>query len=247
MTINYENRLTAYLDIIGWSDAIHTQTATTLYEVLRPIIERGDFNSQQNRDALISKYGEKINPLILEVQFGFFSDCFVLSMPLSMGGRIYDVISEISIKLLHQGFSVRGGITIGDLYHLDQVIFGPALIEAHKIESEQAIVPRVIVDSKAISATGIDKQHALIKDSSDTWVIDIFPIKAVWNDMKDIVKQFYDPDLIINIISIQLSATAKNPKDNHKWKYLASLSAKCLEKYGSDTADWLKSFEILSK
>ncbi|MDZ4752842.1 MAG: hypothetical protein SGI87_14595 [Flavobacteriales bacterium] len=44
-----------------------------------------------------------------------------------------------------RGILVRGSITIGQLYHENNEIFGPALIRAHKIE-QTACYPRIVID-----------------------------------------------------------------------------------------------------
>ena len=75
-----------------------------------------------------------VNPLWLKVEFGAFSDNFVYSIPADFGGRILNFIPKMVRTLLQKGFLIRGGITVGKLYHKENVVFGPALIEAVKIE-----------------------------------------------------------------------------------------------------------------
>ena len=45
MTIqrSYDNRLVAYIDILGWTSAINELPASRLFELLEPIRELGDF------------------------------------------------------------------------------------------------------------------------------------------------------------------------------------------------------------
>lgn len=245
MTITYENRLTAYVDILGWSDAIKTESASSLYAALEPIIQRAAFNSQHHRNALIEEFGNQVNPLMLEVQFGFFSDCLVLSIPVSMEGRIFDVISHLSMKLLQRGFAVRGGVSVGNLFHNDQIIFGPALIEAHRIETEQAKFPRVMIDPKVITVTGTHPHYALMRDSNNDWVIDIFPYQATSSNMRNLLEEFYDPDLIIEVIKTKLISTREIQSSNEKWRYQAELCANSLKKYGAVAQDWVDELNLL--
>ncbi len=51
---------------------------------------------------------------------------------------------------------IRGGITIGPLYHSEGVVFGRGLVDAHQIESKLALYPRVVVAQKVISWLGGD-------------------------------------------------------------------------------------------
>jgi len=53
-------------------------------------------------------------------------------------------------SLIDYGFIIRGAITIGDLYHDERIVFGPALNQAYEIESTIANYPRVIVDKRIV-------------------------------------------------------------------------------------------------
>lgn len=47
--------------------------------------------------------------------------------------------------MVNRGFFVRGGIAIGELYIDEDIVFGDALLEAHRIESEVARDPRIVL------------------------------------------------------------------------------------------------------
>lgn len=53
--------------------------------------------------------------------------------------------------LVDHGLASRGGIAIGDCFHDGTVFFGPALVDAYKTESRDAVVPRLLLHSSAIS------------------------------------------------------------------------------------------------
>ena len=57
---------------------------------------------------------------------------------------------HICNDLLGIGIPVRGGITVGKLIHDELKCFGPAMVEAYKIESEIAVFPRVIIKPKVM-------------------------------------------------------------------------------------------------
>lgn len=48
-----------------------------------------------------------------------------------------------------EGFFVRGGVSIGDYYTNEYLSFGPALLEAHNIESCSAKTPRIVLSKDA--------------------------------------------------------------------------------------------------
>jgi hypothetical protein len=49
-------------------------------------------------------------------------------------------------EMVQQGIFVRGGITIGDIYTDEGVIFGPALVRAYELESQLARWPILSID-----------------------------------------------------------------------------------------------------
>ncbi len=60
-----------------------------------------------------------------------FSDNIVISQPVSeMTRALVQQMAFVQIAALVNGFLVRGGITIGDIVHDDETVFGPALIRA---------------------------------------------------------------------------------------------------------------------
>jgi hypothetical protein len=58
-------------------------------------------------------------------------------------------IQELAVRLLPSGLLVRGGISKGSLYHENSILFGPAFLEAYRLESTVANVPRIILSREA--------------------------------------------------------------------------------------------------
>jgi hypothetical protein len=97
-----------------------------------------------------------------------FSDHIVISYPLrkmtqgmeareesTAASASYNNVSvllqRITFCALRLGLLIRGGATIGKLFHDKGVVFGDALIEAYDLESKAAIYPRVVLAPKVTS------------------------------------------------------------------------------------------------
>ena len=50
-------------------------------------------------------------------------------------------------SVIDHNWLLRGGITIGDLYIDDVMVWGTALLQSHDLESGAAFFPRVVIDS----------------------------------------------------------------------------------------------------
>jgi len=86
-----------------------------------------------------------------------FSDNVVVGLPTrEHDGLDVELISgrfgTFQLDLALEGFFVRGGIALGDLYLDEEIVFGPALIDAHNCESLQAVNPRVVLHGSAEKA-----------------------------------------------------------------------------------------------
>jgi class 3 adenylate cyclase len=100
-----------------------------------------------------------------------FTDNIVIGFPIPEGKTMSEVMKATVTKiaayqctLLEYGFFVRGGIAIGEHYMDRDIVFGPALIEAHDLESG-ATYPRIVFSAKA--AEFVDPEDPLIKFAAD--------------------------------------------------------------------------------
>lgn len=243
MNIEYEKRLVAYVDILGWSMATETKSASILFNTLEPVRERAEMYNDEFRQNLVGKFG--VNPLMLNVQFGFVSDCFTLSMPVNTGSRIYSSVSDIMRRFLNSGFLVRGGVTAGSLFHKDQVMFGPALVEACAIEKKGRFVG-VMIDTSAINETGNGQDDAVMKDHLGNYIVDPFPRIATSLDMKKRLDEFFRLDHLIEITGENIKKFGLQPHIRDTWRLHAKICALSLDKYGDVTNDWVEKFNALS-
>jgi hypothetical protein len=61
--------------------------------------------------------------------------------------------------LIENGVIIRAGVAVGDAYvgfNGEGPLFGPALVRAFEIESQEAIYPRIVIDDHAIAEHGRD-------------------------------------------------------------------------------------------
>jgi len=85
----------------------------------------------------------------------FFSDTLVVASPVvrddaepALAGLI-EQAAWLQLNLIAEGFFIRGALTLGKFHMRDGLIFGPALIEAHDLERDVAVHPRIILDANA--------------------------------------------------------------------------------------------------
>lgn len=189
--MNYENRVTAFIDILGFKDLLsgtvqkgedNPEKIQEIFDAYKSIREVWDLDkSETSFSKDIPKDSKRIST---------FSDCLVISFKADEKSEIFSTLIEIKwmiMRLIYRGILCRGAVTYGKLIHTDEVLFGPALAEAYILESKAALYPRVILDRDIIELAGKathsgntteeEKNYVeslLEKDSDGMYYIDYF-------------------------------------------------------------------------
>jgi hypothetical protein len=168
----YEDHFTAFVDFLGFrevSGSVDDGRRLKILELLRSLAAlRAEFDFQQ------SPQESGGTQLRITPSVSTFSDHIVVSWPLDALGKsdgkpdgldasavafflssnLARLLSSIAAAALRLGFLVRGGATIGKLYHSQGVVFGPALVEAFELESQTAIYPRIVLPHRILDRSG---------------------------------------------------------------------------------------------
>lgn len=139
----YERRIVAFYDVMGWQSKIERAgtddaSVTTLKNIARLFSStRGAYASGTEFDGRITTFSDNV---VVSAKPGPNSLLTVV-MRLAM----------VQLRAAQIGFLIRGGITIGDIFHDEYVVFGPALNRAHQLEKCIADRPRIVVDPNYMS------------------------------------------------------------------------------------------------
>ena len=152
-----ESYVVAYLDILGITERIkgsvetQTDTLNVLHNLYTFIYELSDSKTG------IKKYAD--------IKFKVFSDNIIIAKKLSEN-TVDDVLTLLSCVsnflcvAVGDGVNwlVRGGITLGDFFIDDTIVWGPALVRAYELEDKVANYPRVLLDAPIINLLQSKKQ-----------------------------------------------------------------------------------------
>ena len=151
------------------------------------------------------------------IEFSHFSDYFAISAPVDHGEAVFKILSWRISNLLQSGFIVRGGVTVGHLYHSPKIIFGPALVKAVDIEKDAGF-PRLLCSHGLIEhLDGTPyKNQAIFQDCYEDWVVNTWcGTLFLLGDLMKIIKE-------------QILHMTKD-KDIRKWQYMARMLPKMYE------------------
>lgn len=148
MTKNgYKKHVIAFVDLLGFSAWVEESVKDpNLIEEMAEILERlgsyqknifeSEFPTQLTKNIKITVFSDSI---VLSSQY-LTDDKFDICLR-----RLMAVTNVLCLDLTRLGYLVRGGIARGPLYHESSIVFGPAMIDAYRLESEIAVYPRIIV------------------------------------------------------------------------------------------------------
>ena len=173
----YSKRIFAFLDILGFKRIIDESREDQ--DLIARIARMLSWSEQIARSTLAAKL------TVLEVSqksYGYrsFSDTSVIWGPYDS----HDDLSLISTWIMvyqylmwrDHGAFVRGAVVYGDLYSEENVVFGPALIDAYHLEScrTKAVWPRVLVDESLLGKTTEEERrrdfHEFLRHDGDNLV-----------------------------------------------------------------------------
>jgi hypothetical protein len=247
--ILYKKQILAFLDILGFKN--HVKSATTnkkmkkIVTVLKTAIKNAVEKNLNNRLG-----GDKLPEIF---RYKIFSDSIVVSADCNNeDGNLDDdyifyflmTLIYIQSEIIHYGFFLRGAVAIDNHYEDDKVVFSPALIKAHELESTIAFYPRIILDKKLVDEifnTFDDADYktwdAIVKLDADkqyfinylTYVDEIPDVEEQKRYLKD------HKELVLNEI-----LKYNDPKIISKFLWLAKYHNSTIEYFFSNSSEELK-------
>jgi hypothetical protein len=181
--MHYEDRVLCFVDVLGFRSQIQETIDSQGNNVSQKIRNIADA-FLHIRDLLdVDKPDEKRGRAVTQ-----FSDSIVISFPKTEKSEVFWTINEllnIQISLVFRGMLCRGAVVEGKVIHTEQIVFGPALVDAYELESKAALFPRIILSDSLLEVARSAHAHhhsasqevksiisMLKRDSDGMWYID---------------------------------------------------------------------------
>lgn len=155
----------AFMDIVGFKEIIQKANTTSKSEAILGRLHK-----------VISIQLGRLNPtgddnFPPDWYIKVFTDNIIIGQMIQSSdgepemGSIINAVVEFQLALALEGFFLRGGISIGEIFIDDRIVFGPALLEAHHIEHCIARDPRIVLSKDVIK---LAKTHATLYEEPQT-------------------------------------------------------------------------------
>lgn len=156
MKYHSEEYIVAFIDVLGASAAMKDSPDEMLNKVHKVY-----------ESAL--EILNKLYPNEKSVGVRIFSDNIVVfckynkTVPVTSLASIVTLSAAIQMQFLNMDILVRGGISIGDFFNDDVMIWGNSLVNAYNIESHVSIYPRIVLDNNLIEKTKVMEYENQLK------------------------------------------------------------------------------------
>ena len=184
-----EERIVAFIDILGFKNIVEeslksNEVAENLHNALDTI-----YRLKAENDNPYNTYSQRN----FGVEISTFSDCVVISYPITHKGGLFEIIIDLihlQLELALNNVLIRGGLSIGYIHHSEKMVYGPAMNKAYKLESEIAKYPRIIIEESNLNygiykTKSVEKSYimsCLTKDKDGNLYLDILRQSQELND-----------------------------------------------------------------
>lgn len=150
----------AFIDILGYKGqvkkAFEEKKGEALLRKLRKAFDETYDHIKDEADKILPQLASKKLSWIVKG----FTDNIVIGYPIKDDaepemGTMFSILSYFQLMMIIQGFFIRGGIDVGELYMDDEIIFGNGLLEAYEVEQNLASDPRIVLSKIALKYTKI--------------------------------------------------------------------------------------------
>ena len=161
---SYSENYVAFLDLLGFKDLCRTKLRCEEIKAIFNDIELLKWCFDNTLSLLMFSEGIR-----QQCTFTVMSDSIIISAPANDEGLSFMLFlcGKIQNMLLKNPHTIllRGGIAKGSFYKLDNLTFGPALIDAYTLENSVAFYPRVVISEEIVSDL---RQRNIIANSKST-------------------------------------------------------------------------------
>jgi hypothetical protein len=143
----YEERTVAFIDVLGWRNAIRGPSARSAGELGWAVhLLRQVASGLESQRKFFAQMNVQMPGMSAAVEASQFSDSIVVSVPAGEGHYLLQsCLDQLTTLACQNRLLLRGGIARGQVYHKEGMVYGPALIDAYDLE-QAASMPRIVLD-----------------------------------------------------------------------------------------------------
>ena len=217
------NRILAFIDILGFSNIVkeNDKEGVECKQKFKAIFDliNNFFTEDENANTEI---------YVSEMKFSWMSDTIVFSAAATDAEAVINSLLDTQHDLLCSGFAVRGAISVGRLYHQEN-IWGEALVRAAEIEKNYAKYPRILIRNEDYMKISLpDNLKKYFNDDSNGYKY-IEPVSYELDRAIENKHVYLNLNKIFSLIETNYNNNSNYKELRKKWEWLAKITKKALE------------------
>jgi len=148
----YEPCIVSFIDVMGFRNLLETRHAHDIRDVLVQLrefttpLEERPIRRVKDARLLSRAFADSVSDAVVRVR--------VFDTQYNDGAFFHELLDLLhaQVECIRHGVVIRAGVAIGNAHvGLDGrgPVFGPAMVRAYEIETDEAIYPRIVVDAAA--------------------------------------------------------------------------------------------------
>lgn len=169
---NYEEKILVFFDILGFKEMVQKKYLNEPEKVKEILNTMHVLSNPAYSSQLIIFSDSVINILDINPKYSEHGQNFADYLNV-----IINNIAKIQIQMfISYGVLIRGSIVIGDIFYEreNNLLFGPALINAYELESKYSIYPRFLIGKSIVDRISEEKWLDVTEDVDGHYYIDVF-------------------------------------------------------------------------
>ena len=207
----------AFIDLLGFKEIVNTKTCNEIYEIFEEV--KSKYYPQKGINE--SEYAPIIPPDDIHYYIMSDSICIFIKSDIKSALTVLTWIClylQVRLLCLKTPIFVRGSIALGNVYSDNNILYGPAMVEAYLRSEEIAQYPRIVIPKRLINEVdNLDEKRFLnistFLEADDLYVINYLEFFCLHQSSPEQKKN------VINFITNILD-TSLNKSVREKYSYV---------------------------
>lgn len=172
LNCKYEKKILVFFDVLGFKDMVQRKYKDKPEKIKEILNTMHVLSSPSYTSELIIFSDSVINILEIKPKYNKHGQTFTDYLSV-----IFNDIATIQVNMFGlYGVLIRGSIVIGDIYYEGEnnLLFGPALVDAYELESKYSIYPRFLIGKSIVDEISEAKWLDVTEDVDGHYYIDVF-------------------------------------------------------------------------
>lgn len=235
----------AFIDVLGYKDLIEKTSDSNISQdtliLYRRVLDEA-YEILEPYTKFLKAFTIGLPDLKNQYEVRGFADSIIIGFPIGENrteavlDRIFSLLAHLQLRMVLNGYFLRGAISVGELHLDDSIVFGKGLLEAQEAEKIYACNPRIILTTSTKQEVDLNSEIIylspnpyLLRDTDKQIFLNYF--EHIMIAKTEIGPSYDELRRHKKIVEIKLSQYIDQPKILSKYLWVANYHNYYCEKY----------------